>query len=55
MGFIIKIFSGAASGTRNFTSVNTGKNGPTQSNCNTAYASTDLNGEVSVSNGIPCG
>ena len=44
---------GAASGTRTFTNCSaTGKNGPTQSNCNTAYASTDLNGEVSVSNGI---
>ena len=44
---------GSGSGTRNFTNCSaTGKNGPTQSNCNTAYASTDLNGEVSVSNGI---
>ena len=48
-----KSSGGAASGTRNFTNCSaTGKNGPTQSNCNTAYASTDLNGEVSVSNGI---
>ena len=44
---------GAASGTRNFTNCSaTGKNGPTQSDCNTAYASTDLNGEVTVNNGI---
>ena len=48
-----KSSGGAASGTRNFTNCSaTGTNGPTQSNCNTAYASTDLNGEVSVSNGI---
>jgi hypothetical protein len=44
---------GGGSGTRNFTNCSsTGINGPTQSNCNTAYASTDLNGEVTVSNGI---
>ena len=36
---------GGATETRNFTNCSaTGKNGPTQSNCNTAYASDDLNG-----------
>tara|TARA_B100000886_G_scaffold159148_1_gene108522 strand:- start:1435 stop:1581 length:147 start_codon:yes stop_codon:yes gene_type:complete len=36
---------GAASGTRNFTNCSsTGINGPLQSDCNTAYASDDLNG-----------
>ena len=44
---------GAASGTRNFTNCSsTGKNGPLQSDCNTAYASDDLNSEVTVTNGI---
>lgn len=44
---------GAASGTRNFTNCSsTGINGPLQSDCNTAYASDDLNGEVTVTNGI---
>ena len=48
-----KSSGGAASGTRNFTNCSsTGINGPSQSDCNTAYASTDLNGEVTVSNGI---
>ncbi len=44
---------GAASGTRTFTNCSkTGREGPSQSDCNTAYASTDLNGEVTVNNGI---
>ena len=30
----------------------TGKNGPTQSNCNTAYSGTTLDGDVTVSGGI---
>ena len=48
-----KSSGGAASGTRNFTNCSsTGINGPTQSNCNTTYANTDLNGEVTVNNGI---
>ena len=43
----------SSSGERQFTNCGkTGKNGPSQSNCNTAYASTDLNGEVTVSGGI---
>ena len=44
---------GAASETRNFTNCSkTGRLGPAQSDCNTAYSSTDLNGEVTVNNGI---
>ena len=43
----------SSSGERLFTNCGkTGKSGPSQSNCNTAYASTDLNGEVTVNNGI---
>lgn len=46
--------SGApSSGSRTFTNCSsTGINGPSQSDCNTAYTSTDLNGEVTVNNGI---
>lgn len=44
---------GGGSGTRTFTNCSsTGINGPLQSDCNTAYASDDLNGEVTVTNGI---
>ena len=44
---------GGAAETRNFTNCSsTGINGPLQSDCNTAYASDDLNGEVTVTNGI---
>ena len=44
---------GAVTGTRNFTNCGKeGSEGPSQSNCNTAYASTDLNGEVTVTSGI---
>ena len=44
---------GSGSGTRNFTNCSkTGREGPSQSDCNTAYASDDLNGEVTVTNGI---
>ena len=44
---------GSGSETRTFTNCSkTGREGPSQSDCNTAYASNDLNGEVSVSNGI---
>jgi len=44
---------GAASETRNFTNCSkTGRVGPSQTDCNTAYSSTDLNGEVTVNNGI---
>ena len=44
---------GAASGTRNFTNCGkAGSEGPSQSDCNTAYASNDLNGEVTVTSGI---
>ncbi len=43
----------SSSGERQFTNCGkTGKSGPSQSNCNTAYFSTDLEGEVTVSNGI---
>ena len=42
-----------SSGERNFTNCSkTGREGPSQSDCNTAYASTDLNGEVTLSGGI---
>jgi hypothetical protein len=48
-----KSSGGAASGTRNFTNCGKGgSEGPTQSDCNTAYASNDLNGEVTVTSGI---
>ena len=44
---------GAASGTRTFTNCSkTGKYGPNQTECNTAYSGTNLNGEVTVNNGI---
>ena len=43
----------SSSGQRTFTNCGkTGRNGPSQSDCNTAYASTDLNGEVTLSGGI---
>ncbi|MFL3001762.1 MAG: hypothetical protein ACJZ0Y_06325 [Cytophagales bacterium] len=42
-----------SSGERTFTNCSkTGREGPSQSDCNTAYASTDLNGEVTLSGGI---
>ena len=45
--------SSSSSGERTFTNCGaTGKNGPSQSDCNTSYSSTDLSGEVTVSNGI---
>jgi len=44
---------GAASGSRTFTNCSkTGKYGPNQTECNTAYSGTNLNGEVTVNNGI---
>mgnify|MGYP001328878456 CR=1 FL=1 len=44
---------GSGSGTRNFTNCGKGgSEGPSQSDCNTAYASNDLNGEVTVTSGI---
>lgn len=52
-GVHYKKSGGSGLGTRTFTNCSkTGREGPSQSDCNTAYASTDLNGEVSVSNGI---
>lgn len=52
-GVHYKKSGGAASGTRNFTNCSkTGRDGPSQSDCNTAYASTSLNGEVTVTNGV---
>ena len=43
----------AAAGLRAFNNCgNTGYDGPSQSDCNTAYASSDLNGEVTVTSGI---
>ena len=48
-----KSSGGAASGTRNFTNCSkAGSEGPSQSDCNTAYVSNDLNGEVTVTSGI---
>ena len=48
-----KHHSSSESGVRLFTNCGkTGENGPSQSDCNTAYASTDLSGEVTVINGV---
>ena len=44
---------GGSSSDRTFTNCGkTGRTGPSQSDCNTAYASTGLNGEVTLSGGI---
>ena len=45
--------SGPASGTKSFNNcVKTGSYGPSQSDCNSSYSGTSLNGEVTVTDGI---
>ena len=48
-----QVSSSSISTTLTFTNCNaTGKNGPSQSNCNSEYSGTSLDGDVTVSNGI---